>query len=295
MSYKATGWVWEHATQTGSERLALLALADKCNDEGECYPGVNRIANMVGVKHRRMQQILRKLETDGVLKIDYESGLKTKTGNTNRYTILPYVASLESDGVQSSTSPGVQSSTSELSVELSVKEKDSAQPDGSADAASNDGGNSNITDLNELQHGETVIEPDELQPTATLNAAETAPEDKSERKPNPWYDAVADVFDLHGGRNYLMGTLLGGFATRNGHKDYNLPDPLTEPEQILRFGRWWKADHEGLNMVQSPAKVQSEVMGWQAKGCPDAKSATTKPHEREGFRPIVPPGGYVIG
>lgn len=132
MSYKATGWVWDNATQTGSERLTLLALADVCNHEGECYPGVKRIADMVGVTHRRMQQILRKLETEKHLEIKYESGTKTKTGNTNLYRMLGYISSLENEGVQSTTPHGVQSTTPELSVELSVKEKDSAPPDGDA-------------------------------------------------------------------------------------------------------------------------------------------------------------------
>lgn len=129
MSYKVTGWVWEHATQTGSEKLTLLALADMCNHEGECFPGVERVANMVGVTHRRMQQILRKLESDKVLKIEYEAGLKTKTGNTNRYSILPYISSLEVEGVKSTTPPGVKSTTPELSVVTVSKEKDST-PDG---------------------------------------------------------------------------------------------------------------------------------------------------------------------
>jgi hypothetical protein len=99
-----------------------------------------------------------------------------------------------------------------------------------------------------------------------------SPTPRAKRPANSWYDAVAAVFDLHGGRNGLMAGLLQGKATKNGHKDYNLPEPLTSAEDVLKFGRWWKANHDGLTMVQSPIKVQSEVMGWQAKGCPDAEA-----------------------
>lgn len=102
------------------------------------------------------------------------------------------------------------------------------------------------------------------------NAPPDEPKPKKERKVNPWYDAVKEVFDLHGGRNRLMVGLLQGKATKNGHKDYNLEEPITDHKDILKFGRWWKANHDGLTMVQSPLKVQSEVMGWQAQGCPDA-------------------------
>jgi hypothetical protein len=133
---------------------------------------------------------------------------------------------------------------------------------------------------------ELITPPDEPKPT------EAKP--KKERQPNPWYDAVAVVFDLHGGRNGLMVGLLQGTATKNGHKDYNLPQPLTSADDILKFGRWWKANHEGLTMVQSPVKVQSEVMGWQAKGCPDAPGQSQS-IRREGIPAYVPPGGYVIG
>lgn len=128
MSYKVTGWVWENATQTGSEKLTLLALADMCNHDGECYPGVERIAKMVGVTHRRMQQILRKLEEDKVISIAYEEGLKTKTGNTNRYTLLGYVLTEKEEGVKSTTPPGVKLSTSH-GVKSTTPELSEEQPE----------------------------------------------------------------------------------------------------------------------------------------------------------------------
>jgi hypothetical protein len=117
---------------------------------------------------------------------------------------------------------------------------------------------------------------------------------KKEREPNPWYDAVATVFDLHGGRNGLMVGLLRNRSTKKGYREYTLLTPLDNPDDILKFGRWWKANHDGLTMVQSPAKVQSEVMGWQAKGCPDAPGRMKPKPAFEGLPAVVPEGGYVI-
>jgi hypothetical protein len=141
-----------------------------------------------------------------------------------------------------------------------TKEKDSTARAGTVDA-----------DGKVNSYGMHVIEEHGVSFRTEEMDFEVAPEPpKKERQSNPWYDAVASVFDLHGGRNGLMVGLLQGKATKNGHKDYNLETPLTSADDILKFGRWWKANHDGLTMVQAPVKVQSEVMGWQAKGCPDA-------------------------
>lgn len=152
-----------------------------------------------------------------------------------------------------------------------TKEKDFTAPSGAVQTAAETVGKT----FSEVDH---PIEPDETP--------------KKERQPNPWYDAVASVFDLHGGRNGLMVGLLQGKATKNGHKDYNLLEPLTSADDILKFGRWWKANHDGLTMVQAPAKVQSEVMGWQAKGCPDAPSQP-KPKPWGGLEPVRPDYGAI--
>lgn len=235
MSYKVTGWVWEYATQTGSEKLTLLALADMCNHEGECFPGVERVAKMVGVTHRRMQQILRKLEMDGVLKIEYEAGLKTKTGNTNRYSILPYISHQQEVGVKSTTPPGVKSTTPEQSVVTVSKERDS-MPDGMGGVS------------------------DDEKP-------------KKERPANPWYDAIVEVFDLHAKLNGAMQKILQGKANKPPHKDYNLETPLTDPEQLLAWGRWWKANNPDLTIYTSVAKIQSSITGWQCEGMPDVRKS----------------------
>ena len=75
--------VWDQSGQSGSKLLLLLALADHCDDEGVCWPGITRLAHKTRVSERQVQYNLRALEQDGEL----ISIRQTGRTHTNRYFV----------------------------------------------------------------------------------------------------------------------------------------------------------------------------------------------------------------
>ena len=61
MSIKAMNYIWEHSEQKGTKLLVLLAIADRCNDEGECFPGTLRIASKTRIKQAALRKHMREL------------------------------------------------------------------------------------------------------------------------------------------------------------------------------------------------------------------------------------------
>jgi hypothetical protein len=76
--------VWEYSKTTGTELLVILALADRADDDGYCFPGVAYIAHKARVTDRRVQQILRKLEEMGEINTDMRCGRH----NANLYRVV---------------------------------------------------------------------------------------------------------------------------------------------------------------------------------------------------------------
>ncbi len=125
MSNKLLDAVWNYNAQNSGQKVVLLCLADHANAGGQCWPGIDRIAAMTGLKERMVQKHLTILQENGVIKIDHNQGTKTASGWTNRYTILlkgctalhpsdsqeVYSSTPLHQGVYSSTPDGVYSST----------------------------------------------------------------------------------------------------------------------------------------------------------------------------------------
>ena len=109
-------------------------------------------------------------------------------------------------------------------------------------------------------------------------------EPKPKTLENQWYDAVFDVFGLSAQLNGQMRNILRGKETRKSYKQYNVSPPLTEPDEIRQWGKWWKAqgNNKNLTIVTSIAKVQSSVMGWIKAGKPTAKDMT-RPEPEDPF------------
>lgn len=81
MSVKIMSLVWESGQYEGGTLLVLLALADWADDEGECWPGVTKLSAKARLKRRQTQNVLRRLEGDGVL----VTALNVGRGNQNHY------------------------------------------------------------------------------------------------------------------------------------------------------------------------------------------------------------------
>ena len=66
--------VWEHGPADKAEVLVLLAIADYCNDDGECWPSVASIARKARMTERGVQKICARLSETGWLQIDLRQG-----------------------------------------------------------------------------------------------------------------------------------------------------------------------------------------------------------------------------
>jgi hypothetical protein len=88
MSIKIMARVWENGPADKSEVLVLLAIADYCNDDGECWPAVASIAGKARMTERGVQKICARLIDIGWLEIDIRMGrrgcnlYRIKTPNT---------------------------------------------------------------------------------------------------------------------------------------------------------------------------------------------------------------------
>lgn len=81
--------VWEWSNSEGTDLLVMLALADFCDDEGECYPGIARISRKCRVSERSVQRSVKTLCSMGELSVDQHKGVQTKGGATNRFYVTP--------------------------------------------------------------------------------------------------------------------------------------------------------------------------------------------------------------
>ena len=245
MSVKAMTHVWDNYKTGGSKKLVMLAIADSCNDMGECYPGVERIAEKSCMTKRYAQKILRELETDGDIRIDTNGGMDTGHGSTNRYYMTKYRQSIgiergelsdtpsvagvnnrTSQGVNSDSRLGVNNRTSKPSVEPSVE---------------------HIADGKIIPMAKSKKEPS---------------------LPDGLYEAVKDVFGYQGGMNIDYQKMLIGTATKKQYEPYNMAkDNPVLPDELRAWCKWYRAVELGgnttLTMVKSPAKVQSSILKYR--------------------------------
>jgi len=77
--------VWQDGPADKSEILVLIALADFCNDDGECWPSVAGIARKSRMTERGVQKIIGRLCEIGWVTINPNAGRK----GCNLYTVSP--------------------------------------------------------------------------------------------------------------------------------------------------------------------------------------------------------------
>lgn len=78
MSVRIMANVWEHPGINATQKIVLLALADWANDEGMCWPSIQRIADKCCLTTRAVQKALRAMEEMGLLR--HEDGVhKSRT------------------------------------------------------------------------------------------------------------------------------------------------------------------------------------------------------------------------
>lgn len=88
MSIKVMTLVWENFPGSGSDLLAMLALADWCNDQGgSLYPSVGGLAKKIRVSPSQSRRIVHQLIADGYLEVvgNHNGGAP---GTTRQYRMI---------------------------------------------------------------------------------------------------------------------------------------------------------------------------------------------------------------
>lgn len=83
MSIEVMTKVWDQSQQKGSALLLMIAIADNANKAGECWPGLDYLAEKTRISRRQVQRLIHKLEDEGELAVEYGTG--------RGYTHLLYV------------------------------------------------------------------------------------------------------------------------------------------------------------------------------------------------------------
>lgn len=89
--------VWDRQTETHTEKLILLCLADCASDEGVCWPSYGTIARKCQMERSRVIEIIARFEKQGLLK---KKSNKAANGHpsSNRYTLNIADSALEGGG-----------------------------------------------------------------------------------------------------------------------------------------------------------------------------------------------------
>ena len=87
MSIKVMAMVWDAYPASGSEMLAMLAMADWCNDAGgSLYPSMAAVAEKIRVSEKQARRIVQAIVDRGFMRVvGNESG--GKPGTTKQFQI----------------------------------------------------------------------------------------------------------------------------------------------------------------------------------------------------------------
>jgi hypothetical protein len=77
VSNRALNWAFD-VPLTGARKGVLIALANRANDAGECWPSLAGIALHAGTSERGAQKALRDLEQAGLIRTEQATGRKSR-------------------------------------------------------------------------------------------------------------------------------------------------------------------------------------------------------------------------
>jgi hypothetical protein len=103
--------------RTAAARLLYVALADQCNDQGECWPGLAHLHNRTQISKRRILRLLRQFQRDGLLTVrPPRRGRKTNT-----YRVTPLTAHAGASEIPTTlANPGPRARGSEIPTALAI-------------------------------------------------------------------------------------------------------------------------------------------------------------------------------
>ena len=74
MSVDATRWAWQQQGLRWTWKLVLLALADRADESGRCYPSEARLTRDTGMNRKTIIKAIASLEEEGLVTVDRRSG-----------------------------------------------------------------------------------------------------------------------------------------------------------------------------------------------------------------------------
>jgi hypothetical protein len=122
VSIKVTNWVWARSESRNGARLVMLALADRADDNGHCWPSIEDLAERTRLSPRAVQKGIATLVKDGELKVENGGGRH----RSNRYQIIPKPCTSDgvtgqeprtSDGVSATETPNFEAETPNFEAE----------------------------------------------------------------------------------------------------------------------------------------------------------------------------------
>ena len=258
-------YAWD-TSHSGALKLMLLAIADRCNDEGECFPGVTRLAEKCGIKKRSAQKILKRLEGLGELVANVQGGTKTKSGNTNTYYMKNYRTSqgIETPDLGTRLEQCITSSLSEEVSNTPPPEKEGVSnktPDGVSKSTPNTTTDSSVIEKDSAPVPDAVV-PDTI-PEVSISADEPKEPEPiasvEEKEPSQYlrlFNGVAwGSFEITtSDMTEEQREKLNKDAPRMGLIASWLDKKKATPEQLFKFYIWYKQENDNNNAPRDKAK-----------------------------------------
>lgn len=105
MSVRVMSKVWEKAPYSGGTLLVLLALADWADDDGRCYPKIEKVAKKARLTKSGTKFCLKRLILDGTVILEEES---EGPGKPRKYRVgVQYLHPSNCEGVESIPQKGL--------------------------------------------------------------------------------------------------------------------------------------------------------------------------------------------
>ena len=94
MSVEAENWAWKQTTK--ANKLVLVALANRADEKGVCWPGIKGIAERCQLSERSVRYSLKALESENLIQRVHSFDEKTKRQTSNTYALR--VQDLQGEG-----------------------------------------------------------------------------------------------------------------------------------------------------------------------------------------------------
>jgi hypothetical protein len=142
MSNRWLNEVWKLTAGGSSRKAVLVALADRANDNGICWPAVNDIAKRTELSPRQVQRIIRHLQGKGFVRIEREgAGTGKGRGSPRTYQLQSPTTLVGRSRVTSKAVEGdVQGLDGDATATLTINNYNHQEPSGTITATDIDTG-----------------------------------------------------------------------------------------------------------------------------------------------------------